>query len=211
MAAVLHLMKPFTEPARPRRHGLGNDQPDGALVVQAQEGSRWAERALYQRYAHEIANLGARMLRSREDGEDVAHDTFVYVFESLTELREPQAFHSWLRRIAVRFVHRRLRGRKLRGVFFLGGGPETALPLAELADASATPETLSDLRVIDRLLDRLPTNDRAAWMLRHVEGYSLQEAADACGCSLATVKRRISAAQRRIDRSLDVTKPGGVR
>ena len=37
-----------------------------------------------------------------------------------------------------------------------------------------------------------------AWMLRNVEGHALQEVADACGCSLATAKRRIALAQRRV-------------
>ena len=61
---------------------------------------------------------------------------------------------------------------------------------------------MAELRIIDGIIDQLPTNDRMAWMLRHVEGYALQEAADACGCSLATVKRRVAAAQKRIDRAV---------
>jgi RNA polymerase sigma-70 factor (ECF subfamily) len=41
----------------------------------------------------------------------------------------------------------------------------------------------------------MPIDDRLAWSLRHIEGHALAGVAEACGCSLATAKRRIDAAQ----------------
>ena len=49
-------------------------------------------------------------------------------------------------------------------------------------------------------LAELPARERAAWLLRHVEGYELAEVARLCECSLATAKRRIAAAERVIAR-----------
>jgi len=49
--------------------------------------------------------------------------------------------------------------------------------------------------LVDRVLSTISANVRIAWMLRHVEGLELAEVASACGCSLATVKRRIAAAE----------------
>jgi RNA polymerase sigma-70 factor (ECF subfamily) len=48
----------------------------------------------------------------------------------------------------------------------------------------------------------VPTQPRIAWILRFVEDYRLDEVADACGCSLATAKRRIAAAQTVVDAHL---------
>jgi RNA polymerase sigma-70 factor (ECF subfamily) len=52
------------------------------------------------------------------------------------------------------------------------------------------------------VLDRLPVNERLAWSLRHIEGEQLESVAVLCGCSLATAKRRIAAAQQAVERSL---------
>ena len=46
-----------------------------------------------------------------------------------------------------------------------------------------------------KILDRLPVDEKIAWMLRHAEGEPLEVVASYCECSLATVKRRIAAAQ----------------
>ena len=46
-----------------------------------------------------------------------------------------------------------------------------------------------------QVLDQLPVDQKIAWTLRHVEGDSLESVAERCGCSLATAKRRIAAAQ----------------
>ena len=46
--------------------------------------------------------------------------------------------------------------------------------------------------------ERQPSDQRIAWSLRYVEGYALGEVASACGCSLATAKRKIAAAQHKV-------------
>ena len=48
---------------------------------------------------------------------------------------------------------------------------------------------------IYRALDEIDPKSRIAWILRNVEGEQLEDVADACGCSLATAKRRITATQ----------------
>ena len=49
------------------------------------------------------------------------------------------------------------------------------------------------------VLDTIPVDSRIAWALRHIEGEKLEAVAELTGCSLATAKRRISAAQQIID------------
>jgi RNA polymerase sigma-70 factor (ECF subfamily) len=52
------------------------------------------------------------------------------------------------------------------------------------------------------VLDELPAAERLAWTLRHVEGERLEQVARQCGCSLATAKRRIAAAQDAIEQAV---------
>jgi RNA polymerase sigma-70 factor (ECF subfamily) len=167
---------------------------DASLVVAVLRGERAAEEMLYRRHAPAVLRLATRLLRSHEDALDVLQDTFVTAFEDLSDLRDARAFRSWLHQIAVRLVHRRFRRKKLLAVLGLGGRGDE-IPLESLADESASPEARVELRWLDAALSSLDEKSRIAWMLRHIEGLSLEETAATCDCSLATAKRRIAAGE----------------
>jgi DNA-directed RNA polymerase specialized sigma24 family protein len=57
------------------------------------------------------------------------------------------------------------------------------------------------LQEIYDVLDRIPTRERTAFTLRHVERMSLVDAAEACQTSLSTFKRRLGLAERRFLRA----------
>jgi RNA polymerase sigma-70 factor (ECF subfamily) len=92
--------------------------------------------------------------------------------------------------IAARMARRRLRGRRMRIWLGVGGDYD----YTQLADHAATAEDRVLLAQLYRALDRLPVRHRLAWTLRHVEELELDAVAQACRCSLATVKRWIAAA-----------------
>ena len=164
-----------------------------ALVAAVRAGERAAEEQLYRRHAPAVLSLATRLLRSRDEAMDVLQDTFVMAFEEIADLRDPAAFRAWLHCIAVRLVHRRFRRRKLLGLLGLDRRGEE-ISLESLADESASPDARIELRWLDAALLRVDERARVAWMLRNIEGLALDEVAGACDCSLATAKRRISAA-----------------
>jgi RNA polymerase sigma-70 factor, ECF subfamily len=188
LGPVTEAAAPSSSPSRPSR------SDDGELVNGVLAGDRAAEEALYRRHAPSVLRLATRLLRSNEDASDVLQDAFVTAFEDLGALREPPAFRAWVHRITVRLVHRRFRRRRLLG--FLGLDRTSEVSLESLADESASQEARVELRWLDAALARIDGNERIAWMLRHVEGLALEEVAETCDCSLATVKRRIAAAER---------------
>jgi len=67
-------------------------------------------------------------------------------------------------------------------------------------DASAA--VRANMATLQQLLARLPTDQRLAWSLRHIQGESLEEVALHCDCSLATAKRRVTAAHTIIEAEL---------
>jgi RNA polymerase sigma-70 factor, ECF subfamily len=73
----------------------------------------------------------------------------------------------------------------------------------QLADSAASPQERALLGELYRALDRLPAHQRLAWTLRHAEGLELAAVAQACDCSLATVKRWIGAAEAALRREVD--------
>jgi len=166
---------------------------DAQLVARAIDGDRWGREMLYRRHATYLLAIAARLLGNRNEGEEVVQDTFVTAFEQLSTLREPAALRGWLAQIAVSQVRRRMRRGRLMRVLGLDRGADDAT-LAALASPGSNPDQRAELALIDRAMRGMNANVRIAWMLRMVEGLELAEVASACGCSLATVKRRIAAA-----------------
>jgi len=170
---------------------------DAELVHGARDGLGWARAELFRRHAGRLLGLLVRLLGSHADAEDAVQDLFVAAFATLHQLRAAEALGSWLTQLAVHQAHRHFRRRKLRAALGLDTSAQDAT-LDQLADSSASSEVRVELALLGAKLARLPTKDRMAWMLRHVEGHELAEVARLCDCSLATAKRRVSAAQARI-------------
>jgi RNA polymerase sigma-70 factor (ECF subfamily) len=166
---------------------------DERLVAEALAGDTEARRILYERHVGYVSGMTRRMLRSADASEDVVQDAFILAFRKLATLRDGNAFRGWLATIAVRLVRQRIRYARLLRVL----GVDVAIddvPLAELARDDVTAEARSELAAIDAALATLPANQRIAWMLRHVEDEPLAVVVERCGCSLATAKRWIGAA-----------------
>lgn len=175
---------------------------DASLVLRARSGDGVAEAMIYRRHARMLAGLAARLTSSRADAEDIVQETFVTALPRLGELREPAALRAWLSRITVSLAQKRLRRRRL--LRWLGlDRTEADLPLDAMAAPSCSPEQRAELTRIAAILADCPTPERVAWTLHRVEGETLDDTAAACGCSLATVKRRIAAVEHRLDKHLE--------
>jgi RNA polymerase sigma-70 factor, ECF subfamily len=152
----------------------------------------------FERYAPYVARIGHRLLGRDDEVDDLIQDVFLAAHRGIRRLREVEAVKGWLATVAVRQCRRRLRARRARSFLHLDASPE----YMNLADERASPEQRALLANVYRLLDRLPANQRIAWTLRYVEGEQLERIAQMCGCSLATAKRRIRAAQQAIEQEV---------
>ncbi|MFO0614880.1 MAG: sigma-70 family RNA polymerase sigma factor [Polyangiaceae bacterium] len=168
---------------------------DAQLVHLARSGDRRAPEMLYRRHVAFAIHLATRIEGSTRDVEDIVHDAFIKAFTHIHDLAEPNAFKSWLGSIVVFAVRTRLRRLRLMNMLGLGRGADP-VDLDSIASHDASPHTRAQLAQIYALLRTLPTDERIAWTLRAVEGHELEVVARLTKCSLATVKRRISRAQR---------------
>ncbi|AKF10925.1 RNA polymerase sigma factor [Sandaracinus amylolyticus] len=170
---------------------------DAALVARAIAGDRWAGEALYRRHAQDVIRVATLLLGRTAEVDDVVQDAFVKALRSLATLRDPASFGAWVARIAANLARSRLRRRGLLKRLGLDRGDEE-VSFDQLASDGVGPEERAELARISKLLREMPADARIAWTLRRVEGWPLQEIAEAVGASLATVKRRIVAADEEI-------------
>jgi len=150
--------------------------------------------ALYARYAPYVAAIATRILGRQAEVEDVVQEVFALAVGGLRRREDHREIKSWLATVTVRRSVQQLRLRSFWSVFDLADEPSYEM-LAEQGSDAQERELIGD---VYRALDRLPPRQRVPWVLRHVEGQSLEQVAEVCGCSLATVKRRIGAAHERI-------------
>jgi RNA polymerase sigma-70 factor, ECF subfamily len=148
----------------------------------------------FKQYAPLVASLGLRIAALESEIDDFVQEVFLRATRGIGKLRHQGATKAWLLTITVNVARQRLRLRKLRRLVGLDQGTD----YAELADPTLSPEQRMLVARVFEALDRLPVNQRLAWMLRHVEGEPLEKVALLCGCSRATAKRRIAAAQKAI-------------
>ena len=149
---------------------------------------------LFARYGRYVAQLTARLLGSGDaEGDDVVQDVFWLASRRLTRIADLIQARGWLATVTTRLVRRRLRRRRFRSFFHVS--PRRL----EVPAPGATAEQRALLVRLYEVLETVPTDQRLAWSLRYLEGEPLDSVAAACGCSLATAKRRVGAAKKLID------------
>jgi RNA polymerase sigma-70 factor (ECF subfamily) len=169
---------------------LSPDRPDGS--------GRASIAQVCREHARFIATVAYKLLGRDDELEDIVQDVLLSAVRGLGALRDPSATRAWLASVTVRTVRRRLRMRRV----WQWCGLESAPEYESLAALGATPEENALLIRVYEILDGLPVDQRLAWCLRYIHGDKLELVAEACGCSLATAKRRIGAAHIALQRAL---------
>lgn len=173
---------------------------DADLVRRARRGDTAAQRALFVTHAPSVGRLLRRLLGRATDVEDGVQHTFLVAFERLSDLQRPELFRQWVFTIATRHARRAYWFDKLRSVVRLEtSGEDASLWDARELSFGLGADERAELVFAGRRLAALPMSLREPWVLRFIEGCSLEEISDICGCSLATTKRRLEQAQRGIE------------
>jgi RNA polymerase sigma-70 factor (ECF subfamily) len=147
----------------------------------------WEE--IVEQHSARVYRLAYRLTGNPHDAEDLTHDVFVRVFRSLHSY-QPGTFEGWLHRITTNvFLDKMRRKQRIR---FDALSDESA---ARLASREMGPEGTFDATHFDddvqRALDALSPDFRAAVVLCDIEGLSYEEIAATLGVKLGTVRSRI--------------------
>lgn len=160
---------------------------DEALYARVKSGDIDAFDQLYERYCRRLFAYLKAQLPSREDAEDVFHETFLATLESDEVVFDRGSFRTWLYRIARNIVLNRVRS--------LGRGEHAVVKLAVGEEPSPwVDERVADLqllRALDGAVARLPSPLSEIYHLRS-SGLSYEEMATVLGIPLGTLKSRMS-------------------
>jgi RNA polymerase sigma-70 factor (ECF subfamily) len=166
-------------------------------VERARRGDRRAFDELYRIHVGDVYRRIARLCGPDPEREDLVQQVFLEVFRGLPAFRGEAAFSTWLYRIVVRVAYEHLKKRRRRPV-----DPLDADALEALVLASESPEQAArrrqELALALGFLARLAPKKRIAFVLREVEGLSLEEIGQLVHAKAPAVGQRVKHAQREL-------------
>ena len=182
------------------------ESQDAAAVAQVRAGDREAFRPLVERYSHMVFGQAYRMTGNESDAEEIVQETFLRAFRGLASFEDRSNFGTWLFRIATNCSLDLLARRKSQPQPAIVNEEEEDSPEDRLASESPSPERLLYSRELQgrirEAMDGLTPVERAAFVLRHFEGRSIEEIAAALHVRAGAAKQSIFRAVQKMRESL---------
>ena len=181
---------------------------DRDLITRAMRGEEAAYRVLLTKYERAVFNICLRMVRNRQEAEDLAQEAFTKVFTMLERYNPAYAFSNWLFKITSNLCIDSIRKRRV-----------DTLPMDEPVHSDKgdyerqyeapddDPEQLMLKRErmgkLVRAIEALPDHYRMMIVLRHQENLSYEDIAASLEIPLGTVKARIHRAREMLKQRLE--------
>jgi RNA polymerase sigma-70 factor, ECF subfamily len=183
------------------------DESDASVVAQVRAGDSGAFRVLVERHSRPVFRLAFRLTGNQQDAEDVVQETFLRAFGRLNRFEARASFGTWLHRIAVNCAMDVLRGRP-KAQLLASLDDQASAGTADTPDEDAIgPERWAESaeirRSLNQALDVLTPAERAAFVLRHFEGRSLDEIGRELGLRTSATKHSIFRAVQKVRRALE--------
>ena len=176
-------------------------QGDQIAIDRARRGDRDAFRVLVDRHARALFRLAFRMTGNELDAEDIVQETFLKAWKQIAKFDGRAGFGTWLHRICSNCALDHIRARKRRD----GGDSEEIL--AQAAAPTPSPERLAQssqvTAILSAALEELSGMERAAFVLRHYEGLSIQDISAALGVQTGAAKHSVFRAVQKLRRALE--------
>lgn len=169
---------------------------DAILAASAAGGDTGAFEMLVRRHYAAVWRIAFLSVREEMAAEELTQDTFLRAYGALSGWRGDASLRTWLATICRRLCIDRARLKRLETV--------TAPDLEAVAGSTSETEALADRFDLRAALDRLPADDREAFLLVHHYGYSSFEAATLLGVPASTLRSRVGRARERLAAALSV-------
>jgi RNA polymerase sigma-70 factor (ECF subfamily) len=165
---------------------------DRAIVQQVLAGDVEAFSQIVDRHYPRCARIALRIVGNREDAEEAIQDAFLRAFKALDDYEDRERFSAWLTRILVNQCRTVLARTKRRDAVFLD------LDVRQLDFAVDAEEGDGPWPELDRVLDRLPADQREAIVLKYADDLTYQEMSRITGAGESALKMRVQRAFARL-------------
>jgi len=183
---------------------------DAAQVAQVLGGDSDAFRVLVDRHGRRLFRLAYRMTGNEHDAEEIVQDAFLRAFRRLERFESRSNFGTWLYRICANCALDRMRKQKSENSRREpAGNPEEGMPdaLETAASTAPGPDRLAmsgELGAgVRTAMGSLSATERAAFVMRHVDGSSIEEIATTLDLSIGATKNTVFRAVQKLRKELE--------
>jgi len=162
-----------------------------SLVEKCKTGHSSSQYELYELYVDAMYNIGMRMLRNKEDAEDIVQESFVSAFKNLGSFNYESTFGAWLKRIVINKSINYLKKKEI---------PVVPIDKHEFHLKEETPEETEaiDIKRVKVGIKKLPSGYRQIINLYLIEGYDHIEIGEVLGISNSTSKSQYHRAKKKL-------------
>ena len=171
---------------------------EGILLEKARGGDASSFSALVELYQERAIHTAYSFLGNMEDARDIAQEAFVKAYENLDNFKSESKFYTWFYRILLNQCKDFLRKKKIRRAFtffFSTAEGEELDPAANVPDGARTPgEAFADKELglsVNEALEKLPFRQKSVFVLRYLEGLSLEEISESSSITVGAMKAHL--------------------
>ena len=183
---------------------------DAAQVALVLGGDRDAFRVLVERHSRRLFRLAYRMTGNEQDAEEIVQDALVRAYRRLDRFEQRSNFGTWVYRICANCALDRMRKQRSEDSHRqIANDPadDTAGPLETAASDAPGPDRLAisgELGAgVRAAMNSLSATERAAFVMRHVDGHSIEEIAETLGLNIGATKNSVFRAVQKLRRHLE--------
>lgn len=152
--------------------------------------------SIYEPCAEPLYRFIISFINNRFDAKDIMSETILIAYERYIDLKEEQAFLSYLFTIARRLIYKRTRfNKKIDGSKFFDAD--------DIANNDFSPDKINQINELNQALDKLPKKQKEAIILTAIHGFSYEETADIQETNIDNVKKRIYRGKQSLKQLLD--------
>ena len=169
-----------------------SEMNDKVILQHLMEGSREALAMLWQDQSGNVLNLAFRMLKDRDQAEDILMDVFVQVPKAVQGFRGQSALNTWLYRLTVNACLMKLRSQKRHREL---EEEKIDTIIEEALGKNEAQEPHFDTELLEKGLAQLPAQTRSMLWLKDAEDLDVKDLADIYEMPEGTIKARLSRAR----------------
>ena len=173
------------------------------LITLLKQKDREAFKSIVESWQDMVFNTAVGILQNVEDAEDVAQEVFIQVFESIDTFQEKSKFSTWIYRIAVSKALDHIRKKKtkkrfsfLKSLYREDNGAMIEPP--DFLHPGVKLESKENARSLFKAMDKLPPNQKTAFVLNKMQNLNYQEVADIMELSNSAVDSLLQRARQKL-------------
>lgn len=180
---------------------------ESELISLLKKKDREAFKSIVETWQNMVYNTALGILQNEQDAEDIAQEVFIQVFESISTFKEQSKFSTWLYRITISKAMDHIRKKKTKKRFafiqsLYGKNDGVMIDPPDFFHPGVSIENKENAAALFKAIEKLPANQKTAFVLSRLEGLSYLEISDIMNLSNAAVDALLQRGKKNLQTSL---------